>query len=192
MYNIPTPQNYFIGTSETSNISQDSVSQNGFSNKCNLKMGRVVIRIIIPNKSSNDPVPEGDLKKSNSEVCWDTDSFFSFRISSQQVSSLIIPCLVVATLFLFKPMSSNTLMPPLTSPSPSVNFNSITVLSLCSGSSSITTSASSRALRFRIWKNGCTWHSDHGSLATTEHLQQTYIQICALELRIWSGGKCAE
>ena len=146
MSNTAIPQNYFVGSFETSSISQDIVSQNGFPINAILKWRRWVSGSSSPmsnNTCGNDPVSEDDLKKSDSKVCWDKDYFFLFfsffRISSQQAGSHIIPCLVVATLCLFKPMSSNTLMPPPVSTNPSVNIKSIIVLSLWSGSGSITT-----------------------------------------------------
>ena len=44
-------------------------------------------------------VPENDLKKTSTEVRRNKDPLFSFRISAQQPSLLIIPCLFVAPKF---------------------------------------------------------------------------------------------
>ena len=96
------------------------------------------------NTGGDARVPEDDVNKSSTEVCRDKELFFSFRIS-QQVSNLIIPCLVLAAGCSFESVSSNTLKPVSLSPSPSVNLETVMVLS--SGSSF---SASSRALCFRM------------------------------------------
>jgi hypothetical protein len=60
-------------------------------------------------------VPEDDLKKASTEHCRDKDFFFSFRISLQQASNLVIACPIAATCCLLQSVSSTTL----TSSSPS-------------------------------------------------------------------------
>jgi hypothetical protein len=90
-------------------------------------------------------VPEDDLKKASTEHCRDKDLFFSFGISLQQASNLVIPCPVAATRCLFQSVLSNNQMPASVNPSRSVNFKTFTVLSLGSGSDS---SSSSRGVYF--------------------------------------------
>jgi hypothetical protein len=87
------------------------------------------------------------------------------QITSQPVRILTIPCPVDATDHSFHPTSSNTLMPASVSPSHSVNFKTVTVLSCGSGSRS---SASSRALCFGIWTRAL--DSAHGRSATRRPL----------------------
>lgn len=72
MSNTAIPQNYFVGSFETSSISQDIVSQNGFPINAILKWRRWVSGSSSPmsnNTYGNDPVSEDDLKKSDSKVC---------------------------------------------------------------------------------------------------------------------------
>jgi hypothetical protein len=88
--------------------------------------------------------PWGWLEKSSTQVWRDKELFFPFRICSK------IPCLVAATRWSHQSVSSSALMPAWICPSLSVNFETVTVLSLRLGSGS---SASSMELCFRISKN---------------------------------------
>jgi hypothetical protein len=73
--------------------------------------------------SENARIPENNLRVWSSKVCPDKGRFFfSSIISSQQASTLIIPCPVAAAYCSFQLMSSNALMPASVSPSPSVNL----------------------------------------------------------------------
>jgi hypothetical protein len=101
--------------------------------------------------------PRRDWKKSSTEVWREKD--FTFRIS-QQGSILMISFSIVSR-FLFESMYSKILMPDSLSPSSSVKFEIIMVLSLGSGSGS-GFSASSRMLCLRIQQYGLHWDSDHG------------------------------
>jgi hypothetical protein len=61
---------------------------------------------------------EDDLKKQNAGVWQDKVLFFSHRISSQQVSILMIPSPVVASCTLFVSVFSNILMSTSMTPNP--------------------------------------------------------------------------
>lgn len=93
-------------------------------------------------------------------------------------SKLTIPCLAVAARCSFQSVSSNTLMPATVSPSHSVNFDTVMVLSLGS--------ASSGALCFRIstiWSRvrSRSW-SRSWSCSNSKTSSASYARICALGL----------
>ena len=74
---------------------------------------------------------EDDLKVSNTEFGRDRDLFF-FRMSSQQTNFLVIPCLLTAHCS-FVTVPSTFFYAAVMSPSPLVNIETVTILSLDSG-----------------------------------------------------------
>jgi len=120
------------------------------------------------NSTGGDARAPGDVLKKQSSECWpDNDVFFSFRISSQT------PCPVAAARCPLHLMSSNNLMAASVSPSPSVNFKTVTVLRW--GSGSLT---SSRALCFHIWTNHL-WDPNESSSANWRYFwHHTYEFVC--------------
>jgi hypothetical protein len=126
-----------------------------------------------------------DLKKWNTGVWQDKGLFFSNRISSQQVSILMIPSLIVASCTSFVSVSSNILMSMTMTPIPTVNFQTITVLSVRSPSGS---TAASSAICFRtsrkLWSVRSRWREFSNSKMSAAF----YVQICMLNLDIMSGS----
>jgi hypothetical protein len=104
--------------------------------------------------------PKMTLKKSSIELWWDND-LFSFRISSEQASILIICRPVLAV----RCWSSDALMPAILSP---VTIETVVVPSL---DSDFGFSASSSACCFQIpTKSLCLWDPDWRSWAAGRHL----------------------
>jgi hypothetical protein len=112
----------------------------------------------------------------------ETDLFFTFRISSQQAVFLTVPYPVAAARCSFQSLSTNTLMPASVSPNHSAKFQTVTVLSLGSGSGS---SAFWKALRFRIskvWSSVSYWSWEFSDLKTSS---ASWALICLLGWIFW-------
>lgn len=125
---------------------------------------------------------EDDLKKWNTAVWQDKDLFFSKRISSHQVSILMIPSLVVASCASFVSVYSDV---NINDSNPAVNFKTITVLSASSPSGP---TAASSALCFHISRKLWSLSSWEWDFNNSKMSAAVYVQICALNLDTMSGG----
>jgi hypothetical protein len=126
-------------------------------------------------------VSEGDLMKASTEVCWDKDLCFSFRISSYRGSIFVTLYLDVAARSNHCPRTPCS-QPASVSPSPWVHFKPVVVVSFGSGSGS---SASWRALCFRILTRFSSVISWSRLFSYSKTSLASDVRICASGLVYW-------
>ena len=140
-------------------------------------------------RSGDTRVPEDELKNASTEIWRYKDLSFSLS-ASHQASVLTVPYPVAAARCPFQSLSSNTLMPTSVTPRHSVNFNTVTVLSLGISSGH---SAPSRPLCFRIstrWSgvSSCSWEFSNSKTSSASYIQTFALRlICrVLKKRIYA------
>jgi hypothetical protein len=120
------------------------------------------------------------MTRQNLEPGETTTSIFSLRISSQPASILIILCLDAAARSTAESVSSNILMPASFNPSPSVNLETVLVLSFGLGFFSLL--RFSWALCYLISKRYSRVRSLSLRISNSNTPSASYVGICALGL----------